>query len=221
MERDPDIDIERNPARRPASVERATVMATGPAVAPLAARRDDRVHWGPVWAGFIVSMLVMIILGALAAAIGLAAVNPTPAVGTTAATQTGSGVVAAIIVLIALFVGGYSAGAMLEPLRTAWGAAHGVLVSGLVLTAAVLITAFGSIGLGNAMANVFGALNLGRVFDPRVYTTLPPTEIATAAARAAGWFTVIALLCVGAAALGGYLATQRDDRRETRRPTTT
>jgi hypothetical protein len=220
MERDPEIDIERNPARRPAVVERSTVAAMGPVTAPLAARRDDRVHWGPVWAGFVVSLLAMIILGALGAAIGLASVVPADPTSTAAA-QTGGGVAAAVVVLLSLFAGGYAAGMMLESWGAPWGAAHGILVSGLVLTTAVLGTAFGSIGLGNAAANIFGALNMGRIFDQRAYTNIPPGEIAATAARAAGWFTVIALLCVGAAALGGYLATRRETVREVRRDTTT
>ncbi|MBC7545006.1 MAG: hypothetical protein H7338_19960 [Candidatus Sericytochromatia bacterium] len=210
VERDPEIDIERNPTRRGMAVERPAA-ALGPMAAPLAARRDDRVHWGPVWAGFVVSMLAMIILGALAAAIGLAAAVP-PNTTDTATAQTGSGVAAAVIVLLSLFLGGYASGYLLEEWGARWGAAHGILVSGLILTMAVLGTALGSVGIGNAMANIFGALNLQRVFDARAYANIAPAEIAATAARAAGWFTVIALLCVGAAALGGYLASRRDSR---------
>lgn len=219
MERDPEIDIERNPAKRPVAVERSTV-ATMTGLGPLAARRDDRVHWGPVWAGFVVSLLAMIILGSLAAAIGLASVVPADA-ATTEAAQTGGGVAAAIIVLLSLFLGGYASGYLLESWGVRFGAAHGVLVAGLVLTIAVLGTAIGSVGLGSALGTIFGALNMGRIFDPRAYANIPPEAIAATAARAAGWFTVIALLCVGAAALGGYLATRRDRGREVSRDVTT
>jgi len=205
VERDPEIDIERNPVRRGVVTER-TGTAIGPTVAPVASGlRDDRVHWAPIWAGFIVSTLSLIILGALGAAIGLAAAVP-PNTTSTATAQTGGGVAAAIIVLLSLFLGGYTAGMSLGSWGERWGAVHGVLVSGLVLTVAVIGTALGS----SAMANVFGALNLQRVFDPRAYANIPSSEIAATAARAAGWFTVISLLCVGAAALGGYLATRRN-----------
>jgi hypothetical protein len=216
MERDPEIDIERNPVRRGVGTERGTVTAMGPSLAPLAARRDDQVHWGPVWAGLVVSLLAMIILGSLAAAIGLASVVPADPAATAAA-QTGGGVAAAIIVLLSLFLGGYAAGRLLGVWGAPWGAAHGVLVAGLVLATALLATA----GLGGTMANVFGALNLQRVFNPAAYSNIPAGEIAATAARAAGWFTVVALLCVGAAALGGYLATRRETPREVRRDVTT
>jgi hypothetical protein len=219
MERDPEIDIERNPARRHLTVERSAVAAL-PGLGPLAARREDRVHWGPVWAGFVVCLLSLIILGSLAAAIGLAAAVPA-APGTTAAAQTGGGVAAALIVLLSLFIGGYGAGYLLSFGGARFGAAHGVLVAGLVLTTAVLGTALGSVGLGSALGTIFGALNMGRVFDPRAYANIPPEAIAATAARAAGWFTVIALLCVGAAALGGYLATRRNHGHEVSRDVTT
>ena len=209
VERDPEIDIERNPTRRGVAIERP-VMTTGPQTASLVGRGADLVHWAPVWAGFVISLLALIIFGALAAAIGLAAAMP-PATAAPATAQAGGGVAAAIIVLLSLFLGGYAAGYLLDS-GLAWPAAgttHGILVSGLVLTTAVLGTALGSLGLSNTAANIFGSLNLQRVFDPSAYTNVAPAEITAAAARAAGWFTVVALLCVGAAALGGYLATQR------------
>jgi hypothetical protein len=216
MERDPQIDIERSPTRRGVIGDRITATTMGTAVAPVApmvSGTQDLVHWAPVWAGFVVSLLTMIILGSLAAAIGLANVVPADP-GAADAAATGGGVGAAVVVLIALFAGGYASGFLFNGRGGLLGAAHGVLVSGLVLTVAVLGTAMGSVGLGNAAANVFGALNMGRVFDPRAYANIPPEQIAATAARAAGWFTVIALLCVGAAALGGYLATRRENRAE-------
>jgi hypothetical protein len=193
--------------------DRSTATTMGTAVAPMVSGARDLVHWAPVWAGFVVSLLTMIILGSLAAAIGLANVVPAdPAATETAA--TGGGVGAAIVVLLALFAGGYASGFLFNGRGGLLGAAHGILVSGLVLSVAVLGTAMGSVGLGNAAANVFGALNMGRVFDPQAYANIPAEQIAATAARAAGWFTVIALLCVGAAALGGYLASQKESRVE-------
>lgn len=204
VEREPDIDIERSPARRGPAV-----VASGPVATPMPAVNVDRVTWGPVWAGFVVSLLSLLILGSLATAIGLAATLPQGDLpGTPAAEQAGTGIGAALVVLLSLFAGGLACGYLMGDRPRAWGAIHGVLVAGLVLSIVTLLLAMGSLGASNALANVFGALDLSRVFNPRAYTGVPATEIAAAAARAAGWFTVTSLLCVAACAAGGYLGVK-------------
>lgn len=206
MERDPNIEIERNPARRGPVVERGAT-AMGPATAPLAVRQADRVEWGPIWAGFFVSMLILLVLGSLATAIGLSAAD---AGGPAVTPGAGTGATALIIMLIALFVGGWTTGSLLNVADKGWGALNGVVLSGLALTLTLLFSAAGTLRAGNVLGSLMGAMNMN-VVPP---TGLPPgvttEQIAASAASAAGWFTVISLLGIGAAALGGYLAVKQE-----------
>ena len=116
----------------------------------LVARRDS-VRWGPIWAGLITAITTFILLELLALGLGLL----TPGDGGGAAT----GIVSAIIGIIAFFTGGAVAG-MTSAVR---GAGTGLL-NGLMVWAlgTVLILALSALGLGQifgALGNVVGQIS--------------------------------------------------------------
>ena len=105
--------------------------------------RRDSARWGPIWAGLITALTTFLLLQLLAIGIGLVGIGPD---------QGGFGaIVAAILGLIAFFLGGLVAG-MTSAVR---GAVPG-LVNGFLVWAlgTVLILLLSTLGLGQ----IFGAL---------------------------------------------------------------
>lgn len=151
--------------------------------------RRDLVRWGPVFAGTVVALSTIVLLTILGAGIGLSA-GPT-------GTDFGSaaGIWSAIVVLIALFVGGWVAAATSAVGGKPEGMFNGVMVWATLLVISLFLTAFG-----------LGAL-LGAMTQFGLFAAPPavggPNLVATA------WGTFIALLVgLGVAALGGYLGAR-------------
>ena len=167
----------------------------------LVARRDS-VRWGPIWAGLIAALTTFLLLELLALGLGLL----TPGDGGGAAT----GIVSAIIGLIAFFTGGSVAG-MTSAVR---GAGTGLL-NGLMVWAlgTVLILLLSVLGLGQ----LFGALgNLAGQIGPNALQgaaggaaneaqNVDPQQAVDAVRNGALGAFFGLLVSAIASALGGYL----------------
>lgn len=117
-------------------------------------RERDGVRWGPIWGGALAAFGILALLGALGAAIGLTA-NATAgaAVDPTMATVWG-----AIIVAIALFVGGYIAGRFASIGGAISGLAHSFLTWATLLALGVVLAGF---GFASGLAMMGGPGGLG------------------------------------------------------------
>jgi hypothetical protein len=71
-----------------------------------------RISWGAVFAGVAVAIVVHILLGVLGIAIGVSTIDPLQEGNPVAGLGIGSGIYLVISALVALFVGGYVAGAL-------------------------------------------------------------------------------------------------------------
>ncbi|MEA2641674.1 MAG: hypothetical protein QOF51_3068, partial [Chloroflexota bacterium] len=92
---------------------------------------NDRVRWGPIFAGFFVAITTMVMLGLLGLGIGLTGLNagfsaaqgtPPPQTGTNAA------IWGAVSAIIAFLLGGYVAGRTSAVYSRGWAALNGALV---------------------------------------------------------------------------------------------
>ena len=112
----------------------------------------DRVRWGAVWAGTLVSFGIFLILSAFGAGLGL--------YGTVGAPSASASTWPFIWTIIALFFGGWVASRLAAAPTTASGVWHGTLVWALTLTLAFLI-----VGLGTGFASI-ALMSRGPVATP-------------------------------------------------------
>ena len=127
----------------------------------------SRVSWGALFAGVVIAVATQLLLGALGLAIGLSSMDPT---GDRAGSfGVGAGIWWLLSGLVALFLGGWTAGRLANAQPRLDGALHGFATWGLatLLSAWMVTSAVGGI-LG-------GAWN--------VVSTTATTTAATAAAR--------------------------------------
>jgi hypothetical protein len=109
--------------------------------------RRDRVRWGAIWAGLITALGTFLLLTTAAVAIGAVAVDA-GADGESA--SMASGIVSAVIALLAFLVGGFVAGRTAGVIGRGYGALNGFLVWALGV---MLILAMAALGVGS----LFGA----------------------------------------------------------------
>ncbi|MGY1857563.1 permease [Modestobacter sp. SYSU DS0290] len=163
-----------------------------------AASRRDRVRWGPVWAGLIVAVPTFLLLQVATLALGWWDVGANDG-GSNADWLSG------VNGLIALFLGGLTAGATALWRGFAEGLLHGILVWALTVVSLVFLTLFG----GGAL---FGSL-AGLVTDVAgiQQANLPDVQAAQAADVArtsAGWAALGLGLSIAAAAVGGVIGAK-------------
>lgn len=164
--------------------------------------RTDRVRWGPVWAGFLTTLTVFLLLSLLGLAVGLTSVNvgAVTASGTAPAdTGRNSAIWLAISGIVSFLIGGYVAGRTAAVFDRAWGALNGAMIFFLAVPLIVWVATMGvTVNLGN-LGNTIRH-NLGLV----------QSAASSDNARNAAWGTLIALLvALIASAIGGYLGTRR------------
>lgn len=184
----------------------------------------DRVRWGPIVAGLLTAMTVLLLLSLFGLAIGLTAMN-----AGAAATQGGpppdagrnSAIWAAVSGIVAFALGGYVAGRTASLFNRGWGALNGALVFMLAvplilwLAGQGLGTVLGSLGnLSSALASnpntaqaAQGAASQAQSAAQNVQTS----DIARAAeaARNSAWATLAgSLVALAASTLGGWRGTR-------------
>jgi hypothetical protein len=172
----------------------------------------NRVQWGPIIAGSLISLGILVVMAVLGVAIGASAFEP----GTDLTDWgTGAGIYGTISALIAMFVGGWIAAK-----SAAVGGEYAGLMNGLLagITTIVALLVLAALGVDNILGFLGG--NLGNItnYAGEVASGADPSEQAAAfdTIEDGAWGTLIALLLgLGVAALGGVLGhNDRADLRE-------
>jgi hypothetical protein len=161
--------------------------------------RRDRVRWGPIFAGLVVTVGTYLILQFALITSGLVDL---PAEGNAA------GFWSAAAAVVAFILGGITAGA-----SASWGEASDGVLQGVVMWAVtvVVLVVLASIGSGVAL----GALDTTEIFDD-VTTNLDTTRTMSTARDAAGWALIGLSVALAASAIGGAIGAKMWPRREVR-----
>ena len=176
-----------------------------PTQASVAGSRRDRVRWGPLWAGLVVALPTFLLLQLATLALGWWDIG------------SGSGNsadwISGVNGLIALFLGGLTAGATAVWRGLADGLLHGILVWALTVVSLLLLTLFGG---GALLGSLAGAITDVAGIDRANLPDIASGEAADVARSAAGWAVLGLGLGVAAAALGGIVGakmwpSKRDD----------
>lgn len=196
------------PEARETTVRNVTQVATNPL---------DRVRWGPIWAGLLTALFVLLVLGLFGVAIGLTTINAGAAAtsGLPATAGQYSATWAGISAIIAFLIGGYVAGRTAAVHERGWAALNGALV---FLLALPIILWLATQGLGAIIGNTNGiasglGINLGQLGSAVHNPTPGQATQAASAVKTTAWGTLIGLI-VGlvASALGGTIGARRAPR---------
>ena len=187
---------------------------------------QDRVRWGPIWAGLLTAMTSLLLLSLLGAALGLAGLDagqaavqggPPPEAGRNAGLWGGlSGV-------LSFLLGGYVAARTATVFGRGWGALNGALVFMLGVPVTLLLAGMGLGTILGSLGSFVGGLNVdpgttanaaqGAADQAREATRTVSPEDARRAAETARNAAMGAfggsLLALGASALGGFFGTRR------------
>ena len=167
----------------------------------LVARRDS-VRWGPIWAGLVAALTTFLLLELLALGLGLL----TPGDGGGAAT----GIVSAIIGLIAFFTGGSVAGMTSAVRGSGTGLLNGLMVWALGTVLILLLSVLGLGQLFGALGNLAGQLGPGAIGGAaegaanNAQNVDPQQAVDAVRTGAIGAFFGLLVSAI-AAALGGFL----------------
>lgn len=180
----------------------------------------DRVRWGPIIAGIVVTIATQLILSALGAAIGLSV----GAAGTSAsAVGIGVGIWAVISLLIALLVGAWVMGSTSGPMNKKTALLNGAILWAATLAVSGWLLASGVSGTFGIAAPAAGAI-LDQVQEPggveipespaEAVPNIPAPQAETYAANAAraSWYFLLGALLGLAASLMGATAGARKPR---------
>lgn len=205
----------------------STVIDTGRGVEPTVTRADiysvmtpgvgmgvrDMTRWGPIFAGFFVSLGLIALLAVLGTALGLQfGVTPTPgsppgtpgAAPTTNNLDVAAAIYGAIALFVAFLVGGWVTGRTAGIGGETSGWIHGVAVWAVTVSVLLALGAFGLSGAVGAAANAVGPGGI----NPAPSGTTPNVDPVQTlqAARGTAWGTFIALLLgLVASTLGGWM----------------
>jgi len=183
----------------PAAVPRRLVTVPAAEAAEYPIPEHDRVRWGPVVAGSVVSLGALILLNAFGIAVGASALKP----GVNLANWWHwPGIYGGASLIVSLFLGGLVASRAAATATPYSGGMHGLLVG--VATVAVVGLA-SLIGVGNLLGFLGANLAFISNFNPSTATTA-----AYDAVKHGAWGTLI-FIAAGfiAAALGGMLVGLR------------
>ncbi len=160
--------------------------------------RRDRVRWGPVWAGLIVAVPTFLLLQLATLAFGWWEVGP-------GNTGNAADWWSAIDGMLALFLGGLTAGASAIWRGFSDGLLHGILVWALTVASTVVLSLFGGGALLGSIANVLNDVaGIDRANLPGT-AAAQATDVATSSAA---WALLGLGLGITAAAIGGLLGTK-------------
>lgn len=155
--------------------------------------RRDRVRWGPVWAGLVVAVPTFLLLQLATLALGWWDVAP-------GAEGSNADWISGINGLIALFLGGLTAGATALWRGLSEGLLHGILVWALTVVTLVLMTLFGGGALFGSLAGVVtDVAGIQQADLPNVTAG----QAADVARSGASWAVLGLGLSIIAAAIGG------------------
>ena len=182
------------------------------AITPLtgAPPRRDRVRWGPVWAGVTVAVPTFLLLQLATLAFGWWEVGPGGDAGNNADWFS------SINGLIALFIGGLTAGASIMWRSISDGLLHGILVWALSVVSLLFLTLFGG---GALLGSLAGVVNDVTGIEQADLPDVAATQASDIATSAAAWAVLGLGLAIAAAALGGVIGakmwpSRRDEERQ-------
>lgn len=153
----------------------------------------DRVRWGPVWSGLLVTLSTFAVLELTFFALGWLDLDRSQ-------NATTAGWMSGLIGLVAFFLGGAAAAATAMWRGAGDGILHGVLVWALTTVGIVFLTVFGGGALFGSLADVF--TQVASLRSPNV-PELQAFQLLTSARTAAAWAVFGSGLTVAAAAVGG------------------
>lgn len=159
--------------------------------------RRDRVRWGPVWAGLIVAVPTFILLQLATLALGWWDIG--------GGDGNNADLISGINGLIALFLGGLTAGATALWRGFSEGLLHGILVWALAVVTIMLLTLFGGGALLGSLAGVItdvAGVQQGGLPD------IQADQAAETARSAASWAVLGLGLSIIASALGGVIGAK-------------
>lgn len=163
----------------------------------------DRVRWGPIFAGIVVSIAAQLLLSALGVAVGLTA----GAVGTDAGVVgTGVSIWSIISLLIALFLGSWVAASTCGPMNNKTALLHGLILWATTLAISAWLLASG-------VSGAFGVVAANTGIDipnqPPNITAAEAQNLAQYSAKAAWSFLFGSLLGLIAALVGATVGARK------------
>lgn len=162
--------------------------------------RRDRIRWGPIWAGFLVTLSTYLVLQLFFFALGVLDLGFDGG-----ASDSAASIVSGILGLIAFFLGGLAAGASALWRGTSDGLAQGVLVWALSVVGILALALFGGGALLGSVANV--TMDVTYIAQAQA-ADVDPAQALQITREAAGWAALSLGLSVTAAALGGLLGSK-------------
>lgn len=170
----------------------------------------QRISWGAVFAGTIVSLAVLVVLTALGSGIGLVAAPSAVAGGTGAATGFGIGAAVWMLVtgVVSFYAGGWVAGRLTGIARISESVIHGIVMWSLATVMLAFVFTSATVG---ALGAASGAVRstIGQQTDAVNRVEGEDLQNASRAAGAAGLFGFLMLLCnAGAAGYGARAGTR-------------
>ncbi|WP_219417055.1 hypothetical protein [Pseudonocardia nigra] len=184
------------PQQRTAPVQETAVREDVVRETPAGAGRD-RVRWGPIWAGAIVTITTFLVLQLLFFALGWLDLGFDGG-----ASGTATAIVSGVLGLIAFFVGGLMAGASSMWRSAGDGALHGVLTWALSVAGILGLALIGGSALLGPLANIAAQAPAVTPQDVDV------AQAVTTARQSAGWTALGLGLAVAAAAIGGMTGSK-------------
>lgn len=118
----------------------------------------DRVSWGAIFAGVILALVIQLMLGLLGVGIGAATVDPRTEQSPLSGLGAGSAIWLVISTIIAMFIGGWTAGRLSGVVSQLSGVLHGAVVWGLATLVALYFLTSTAGGLISGAANLLGGV---------------------------------------------------------------
>jgi hypothetical protein len=190
----------------------------------------DRIHWGPILAGLVVTLSTELLLSALGSAVGFTTIANSGAPRSDAGdVATGVGIWSIISLFISLFIGGWVTSRACHYISRSTAILNGAILWATALALGAWLLASGVSGtFGIAASNAGTIVNQAQQSGVRVPGTTgtgttpnvtPPTaqqtrQISDAGAKAGWGFTIGSLLGLAAATVGASAGARnpRHDR---------
>lgn len=197
----PDVDIRRS------MIMGRDLNAYGAQNLIVAAPMERTVHWGPIWAGLVTTLVTTTLFGALFVGVGFS--RSAGYFGGLTPSSVGWGTV--IASLIGVFIGAYLTGYVSNIRTKAEGVYNGLMVGMMTILTPVLLSVFGAFNLVNAAANTLPRTSAPGATAGNVAANVPAStqaQVSNALVVAAdnAWAVFVGgVIILGLAALAGYL----------------
>ena len=209
-------------AERPdAGYQNMPAATTGPVINPVV-EYHDRVRWGPIFAGIVVSIAAQLVLSALGTSIGFTAGATTDAGA--GAIGVGIGIWSIISLLISLFLGSWIMASTCGPMNKKTAMLNGTILWATTLAVSAWLLASGVSGTFGVVAANAGAVvdqiqEPGGIALPNPGAAVPDVtnqeaqQYAANAAKAGWSFLFGALLGLVSALIGSTVGARKPSRR--------